>query len=61
MSSRTLSREFFFTGSNTFFFIWLEGLAFFSANVGILAKLVRKHREAIDILDRKMVNNSSSS
>jgi len=37
-----------FKGNNTFLFIWLEGLAFFCANVGILAKLVRRHREVLE-------------
>jgi len=40
-----------FKGSNTFFFIWLESLAFFSANVGILAKLIRKHKEVMSEID----------
>ncbi|KAL4158192.1 hypothetical protein PRNP1_003971 [Phytophthora ramorum] len=30
-------------GSNTFFPLWLAGLAFFSVNVGILATLIRHH------------------
>merc|ERR1712025_1068711 len=34
-----------FKGNNTFLFIWLEGLAFFCANVGILAKMIRRFRE----------------
>ena len=34
-----------FKGNNTFLFIWLEGLAFFCANVGILAKMIRRYRE----------------
>jgi len=34
-----------FKGINTFLFIWLEGVAFFCANVGILAKLIRRYRE----------------
>lgn len=34
-----------FRGNNTFMFIWLESLAFFSANIGLLAKLIRKYRE----------------
>ncbi len=34
-----------FKGYNTFQFIWIESLAFFCANVGIMAKFVRKYRE----------------
>ena len=34
-----------FKGHNTFMFIWLEGLAFFCANVGLLARMVRRYRE----------------
>ena len=34
-----------FKGNNTFVFIWLEGLAFFCANVGLLARMVRRYRE----------------
>lgn len=40
-----------FKGNNTFLFIWLEGLAFFCANIGILAKLIRRHREILSGLD----------
>jgi len=34
-----------FKGYNTFFFIWIENLAFFAANVGLLSKFVRKYKE----------------
>jgi len=34
-----------FKGNNTFLFIWLESLAFFCANVTILARLIRRQRE----------------
>jgi phosphatidylinositol glycan class M len=37
-----------FKGNNTFTFIWVESLAFFCANVGILAKIIRKYREHND-------------
>ena len=37
-----------FKGNNTFTFIWVESLAFFCANVGILAKIIRKYRERFD-------------
>lgn len=40
-----------FKGNNTFFFIWLESLAFFSANIGILAKIIRKHREKMEHIE----------
>jgi len=40
-----------FKGSNTYLFIWLESLAFFSANIGILAKLVRNHKEVINMIN----------
>eukprot|EP00088_Acartia_fossae_P013422 TRINITY_DN17034_c0_g1_i1.p1 TRINITY_DN17034_c0_g1~~TRINITY_DN17034_c0_g1_i1.p1 ORF type:complete len:409 (+),score=50.51 TRINITY_DN17034_c0_g1_i1:44-1270(+) len=40
-----------FKGSNTYMFIWLESLAFFSANIGILAKLIRKHKEVINTIN----------
>jgi len=40
-----------FKGNNTFFFIWLESLAFFCANVTILARLIRKHREGREKID----------
>ena len=40
-----------FSGNNTFFFIWLESLAFFSANIGILAKIIRKHREKMEHIE----------
>ncbi|TRY68587.1 hypothetical protein TCAL_02482 [Tigriopus californicus] len=33
-----------FDGTNTFQVLWLEGLAFFSANVGLLSKLIREYR-----------------
>ena len=39
-----------FKGYNTFQFIWIESLAFFAANIGILSKLVRKYRELQAIL-----------
>jgi len=42
-----------FQGANTYRVIWMEGLAFFTANVGILAKLVRKYRESIATADAK--------
>ncbi|XP_023339960.1 GPI mannosyltransferase 1 [Eurytemora carolleeae] len=41
-----------FKGNNTFFFIWIESLAFFCANVGILAKLIRKHRERMERIEK---------
>lgn len=34
-----------FKGYNTFQFIWIESMAFFAANIGLLAKFVRKYRE----------------
>jgi phosphatidylinositol glycan class M len=34
-----------FKGYNTFFFIWVESLAFFAANVGLLSKFVRMYKE----------------
>ncbi len=34
-----------FQGSNTFQVIWMESLAFFIGNVGLLSKLIRKYRE----------------
>lgn len=34
-----------FKGYNTFQFIWIESLAFFAANVGLLSKFVRMYRE----------------
>jgi len=34
-----------FKGYNTFQFIWIESLAFFCANVGIMSKCVRKYLE----------------
>jgi phosphatidylinositol glycan class M len=34
-----------FKGYNTFQFIWIESMAFFCANVGIMSKCVRKYRE----------------
>ena len=40
-----------FKGNNTFFFIWLESLAFFCANVTILARLIRRHREGREKID----------
>lgn len=33
-------------GANTFFPLWLAGLAFFLVNVGILATLIRHHAYA---------------
>jgi len=42
-----------FKGNNTFLFIWLEGLAFFCANVGILARLIRRHREILSSIEEK--------
>ena len=42
-----------FKGNNTFLFIWLEGLAFFCANVGILAKIIRKHREVSSVIEEQ--------
>lgn len=36
-----------FQGTNTFQVIWFESLAFFTGNVWLLSKLVRKYREAI--------------
>ena len=32
-------------GYNTFQFIWIESLAFFAGNIGLLSKFVRKYRE----------------
>ena len=32
-------------GYNTFQFVWIESLAFFAANIGLLSKFVRKYRE----------------
>jgi phosphatidylinositol glycan class M len=37
-----------FKGYNTFQFIWIEGLAFFAANVGLLSKFVRIYREKME-------------
>ena len=34
-----------FKGYNTFQFIWIESLAFFSANIGLLSKFVRMYRK----------------
>ena len=34
-----------FKGYNTFQFIWIESLAFFAANVGLLSKFVRIYRQ----------------
>lgn len=34
-----------YKGYNTFQFIWIESLAFFCANLGLLSKFVRKYRE----------------
>ncbi|CAB4064481.1 PIGM [Lepeophtheirus salmonis] len=34
-----------FRGYNTFQFIWIESLAFFCANIGLLSKFIRKYRE----------------
>lgn len=34
-----------FQGSNTYQVIWMEGLAFFTGNVGLLSKFIRKYRE----------------
>lgn len=42
-----------FKGNNTFLFIWLEGLAFFCANVGILAKIIRRHREVSSVIEEQ--------
>jgi len=42
-----------FKGNNTFLFIWLEGLAFFCANVGILAKIIRRYREKSSQIEEK--------
>ena len=42
-----------FKGNNTFVFIWLEGLAFFCANVGILAKMVRRYREVSSVIEEQ--------
>lgn len=42
-----------FKGNNTFVFIWLEGLAFFSANVGILAKMIRRYREVSSVIEEQ--------
>lgn len=33
-----------FKGQNTFFFIWLQGVAFFCANIAILGRLVMHHK-----------------
>ena len=33
------------SGYNTFQFVWIESLAFFAANIGLLSKFVRKYRE----------------
>ena len=32
-------------GSNTFRVVWMECLAFFTANIGLLSKFIRKYRE----------------
>ena len=42
-----------FKGNNTFVFIWLEGLAFFCANVGILAKMIRRYREVSSVIEEQ--------
>ena len=42
-----------FKGNNTFMFIWLESLAFFCANVGILAKLIRRYREISTVIEEQ--------
>jgi len=34
-----------FQGSNTFQVVWMESLAFFTGNVGLLSKFIRKYRE----------------
>ena len=36
---------FYIVGYNTFQFIWIESLAFFAGNIGLLSKFVRKYRE----------------
>lgn len=36
-----------FKGYNTFQFIWIESMAFFCANVGILSKCIRKYLENV--------------
>lgn len=40
-----------FKGTNTYLFIWLESLAFCTANIGLLAKLIRKHKVVIDTIN----------
>ena len=40
-------------GNNTFMFIWLEGLAFFSANVGLLSRLIRRYRELSSVIEQQ--------
>jgi len=42
-----------FKGNNTFMFIWLEGLAFFSANVGLLSRLIRRYRELSSAIEQQ--------
>ena len=39
------SQFFYLLGYNTFQFVWIESLAFFAANIGLLSKFVRKYRE----------------
>ena len=39
-----------FKGYNTFQFVWIESLAFYAGNIGILSKFVRKYRELQAIL-----------
>ena len=38
---------------NTFQFVWIESLAFYAGNVGILSKFVRKYRELQAILEQE--------
>ena len=42
-----------FQGWNTFMVVWFQGLAFFTANVGLLAKFIRKYREVSCLVERK--------
>jgi len=42
-----------FKGYNTFQFVWIESLAFYAGNVGILSKFVRKYRELQAILEQE--------
>jgi len=42
-----------FKGYNTFLFVWIESLAFYAGNIGILSKFVRKYRELQVILEQE--------